>query len=57
MVLNIRRLTPDDVSLMEGLLRAFGEAFNDVETYTATRQVRTILGVCSAATLSLRLPP
>jgi aminoglycoside 3-N-acetyltransferase I len=33
--MEIRHLTPDDVPLMEGLLRTFGEAFNDLETYTA----------------------
>jgi aminoglycoside 3-N-acetyltransferase I len=35
MVLDLRHLTPDDVTLMERLLRTFGEAFNDLETYTA----------------------
>jgi aminoglycoside 3-N-acetyltransferase I len=35
MVFDIRHLSPDDVPLLEGLLRTFGEAFNDAETYTA----------------------
>jgi aminoglycoside 3-N-acetyltransferase I len=35
MVLDIRHLTPGDVTLMERLLRTFGEAFNDLETCTA----------------------
>jgi aminoglycoside 3-N-acetyltransferase I len=30
---NIRQLTTDDLTLMEGLLSTFGEAFDDVETY------------------------
>jgi aminoglycoside 3-N-acetyltransferase I len=34
-MVNIRTLTPDDVPLMQVLLRTFGEAFNDLETYTA----------------------
>jgi aminoglycoside 3-N-acetyltransferase I len=31
----IRQLSADDLPLMEGLLRCFGEAFNEIETYTA----------------------
>jgi aminoglycoside 3-N-acetyltransferase I len=34
MSLNIRQIMPNDITLMEALLRAFGEAFNDVDTYT-----------------------
>jgi aminoglycoside 3-N-acetyltransferase I len=30
----IRHLTPDDIGLMAALLVTFGEAFNDVDTYT-----------------------
>ena len=30
----VRRLTPDDVVLMEATLKMFGEAFAEVETYT-----------------------
>jgi aminoglycoside 3-N-acetyltransferase I len=37
MLVDIRPLTPNDVSLMEALLRTFGEAFKDVDTYTANR--------------------
>ena len=33
----IRRLTPDDIALMDAMLQMFGEAFRDVETYTAKR--------------------
>jgi aminoglycoside 3-N-acetyltransferase I len=37
MSLNICRLAPDDTGLMEALLATFGEAFNDVETYSGNR--------------------
>jgi aminoglycoside 3-N-acetyltransferase I len=37
MLVDIRHLTPNDVPLMNALLRTFGEAFNDVDTYTANR--------------------
>jgi aminoglycoside 3-N-acetyltransferase I len=37
MLVDIRHLTPNDVPLMHALLRTFGEAFNDVDTYTANR--------------------
>ena len=37
MSIDIRHLTPDDVPLMEGLLKTFGEAFHDLDTYTAKR--------------------
>lgn len=33
----IRQIMPDDISLMDALLAAFGEAFNDVGTYTGNR--------------------
>lgn len=33
----IRRLAPDDLGLMEGLLSVFGEAFEDSATYVARR--------------------
>jgi aminoglycoside 3-N-acetyltransferase I len=36
-MVDIRPLTLNDVPLMEALLRTFGEAFNDVDTYTANR--------------------
>jgi aminoglycoside 3-N-acetyltransferase I len=35
--LSIRQLTPDDAALMEALSATFGEAFNEVETYTRNR--------------------
>jgi aminoglycoside 3-N-acetyltransferase I len=35
--LSIRQLTPDNVSLMEALLATFGEAFNEVDTYSGNR--------------------
>jgi aminoglycoside 3-N-acetyltransferase I len=34
---SIRALAPDDVALMEALLATFGEAFDDVETYSGNR--------------------
>jgi aminoglycoside 3-N-acetyltransferase I len=44
----IRHLTPDDITLMEALLTTFGEAFNDVDTYTGNRPsaayLRRLLG-------------
>lgn len=33
----IRLLAPDDIALMEGMLTTFGEAFNDVATYSGAR--------------------
>jgi hypothetical protein len=30
----LRLLAPDDVALMEGMLTTFGQAFDDVQTYT-----------------------
>ena len=48
MSLSIRQLTPDDVALMEALLVTFGEAFNEVDTYTGNRPsadyLRRLLG-------------
>ncbi|MBP1464427.1 AAC(3)-I family aminoglycoside N-acetyltransferase [Candidatus Chloroploca sp. M-50] len=35
--MNIHQLTADDLPLMDGLLTTFGEAFDDMETYTANR--------------------
>lgn len=35
--LTIRLLTANDLPLMDGLLRTFGEAFDDMDTYTANR--------------------
>ena len=37
MSVDIYHLTPNDIPLMEALLTMFGEAFNEVETYTAQR--------------------
>ncbi len=37
MSLDVRQLTPDDVEMMEALLATFGEAFDDVCTYTGNR--------------------
>lgn len=37
MSIDIHHLTSNDVSLMAALLTTFGEAFNEVETYTAKR--------------------
>lgn len=48
MSLAIRHLASDDVVLMEALLAMFGEAFNDVDTYTGKRPstdyLRRLLG-------------
>lgn len=48
MPLDIRHLTPNDIPLLEELLTTFGEAFNDVDTYTANRPgegyLRQLLG-------------
>jgi aminoglycoside 3-N-acetyltransferase I len=48
MVVDIRHLTPNDIPLMDALLRIFGEAFNEVDTYTAHRPsedyLRRLLG-------------
>ncbi len=35
--LNIRQLNAQDLTLLDGLLRIFGEAFDDMDTYTANR--------------------
>jgi aminoglycoside 3-N-acetyltransferase I len=44
----IHHLTPDDILLMEALSATFGEAFNDVDTYTGSRPsadyLRRLLG-------------
>lgn len=44
----IRQLTPDDLALMEALSTMFGEAFDELETYTAKRPsagyLRRLLG-------------
>ena len=37
MPVDVRHLTPDDVALMEALLTTFGEAFDDVSTYSENR--------------------
>ncbi len=46
--LTIRLLTANDLVLMDGLLRTFGEAFDDMDTYTANRPsddyLRKLLG-------------
>lgn len=48
MSLNIRHLTSNDIPLLEALLTTFGEAFNDVDTYSANRPseryLRQLLG-------------
>jgi aminoglycoside 3-N-acetyltransferase I len=37
MSVEIRHLSPNDIPLMEALLTTFGEAFNDLDTYTTNR--------------------
>lgn len=48
MSVDIRQLTPKDVPLMDALMRTFGEAFNDLDAYTAKRPsedyLRRLLG-------------
>ncbi len=45
---DIRQLTADDVALMHALMTTFGEAFNDIDTYTQHRPsadyLRQLLG-------------
>ena len=44
----IQQIGPDDIALMEGLLTTFGEAFDEVETYSGNRPglgyLRRLLG-------------
>jgi aminoglycoside 3-N-acetyltransferase I len=40
---SIRQLTPVDVALMEAMSTTFGEAFDEVETYSGARPSRTYL--------------
>ncbi len=41
--IDIRSLTPDDVTLMEAMLTMFGEAFEEVETYSGARPSKAYL--------------
>lgn len=41
---NIHMLAPGDVALMEAMLTTFGEAFDEVDTYSGARPGRTYLG-------------
>lgn len=43
MSVDIRNLTPEDVPLMEALLTTFGEAFNEMDIYTAKRPRKSYL--------------
>lgn len=40
MSLSVRRITPNDVALMEALLATFGDAFDDVDTYRESAKRR-----------------
>ncbi|MCP4328013.1 MAG: AAC(3)-I family aminoglycoside N-acetyltransferase [Alphaproteobacteria bacterium] len=40
---SIKNVTRHDIALMEALMTAFGEAFDDVETYTGARPSRAYL--------------
>ena len=40
MSFEVRQLTADDIALMEALSTMFGEAFNEVATYTEKRPER-----------------
>ena len=46
--MSVCQIKPDDVALMEALLAAFGDAFDDVDTYTGNRPstayLRRLLG-------------
>ena len=33
----VRQLEPNDVALVQAMMTVFGQAFNDVDTYTGTR--------------------
>ena len=48
MSLRVRQITPNDIALMEALLATFGDAFDDVDTYTKNRPsasyLRQLLG-------------
>lgn len=44
MPLTIRRLTPNDVALMDALLTTFGTAFDDMDHYTGKRPSADYLG-------------
>jgi aminoglycoside 3-N-acetyltransferase I len=41
---SIRRLTPGDVALMDAMMAMFGDAFDEVDTYTTERPSREYLG-------------
>src|ERR1700727_4014207 len=41
--INVRLLTPDDLRVMEAMLTMFGEAFEDVDTYSGARPDHTYL--------------
>ena len=41
--IDIRRLTPDDVTLMEAMSAMFGEAFDEVEIYSGARPSKAYL--------------
>lgn len=56
MSVDIHHLTPNDLTLMEALLTTFGEAFNEVDTYTANRPGEGYLRQLLAVTRSLRWP-
>lgn len=41
--ISIRQLSTNDLALMEGLLDTFGEAFDEVDTYSSSRPSHTYL--------------
>jgi aminoglycoside 3-N-acetyltransferase I len=57
MFIDIRHLTPNDVPLMNALLRTFGEAFNDVDAYTANPPSEAYLRRLLGPTRLLHWPP
>lgn len=55
MSVEIRLLTPDDIALLESLLTTFGEAFDDLDTYTSKRPSRAYLGKLLSSELFIAL--
>jgi aminoglycoside 3-N-acetyltransferase I len=54
---SIRQLTPEDVVLMEAMLTTFGEAFDEVETYSGARPSRAYLArLLGSECFTSRLP-
>ena len=48
----IRQLSSNDVALMEAMMTTFGEAFDEVDTYTGPDRAHTILNAYSTVIIS-----